>query len=132
MKQNPGEESGDELKWPGKQILIIEDDIQDFIALEGILKDRLKIHFLNSPEQAIEYCSKNSDIDLCLMGFTEHKDDGLFEQLISMRESYPLIAMLPSTLNARQKSAVRKQFTDVVLKPFRKNEILSILDKYLA
>ena len=41
--------------WKDKQVLIIEDEIEYYIALEEILKKKVKIHYLNDGEQAVEF-----------------------------------------------------------------------------
>ena len=118
--------------WDDKQVLIIEDDIQDYIAIETMLKSHVKLHFLNNPEQALEYCSKNQDIDLCLIGWPVGKTKQASESLTKMRTFHPLIAMLPKTMKTGERASLRKEFADIITKPLQQEELLATLDKYLS
>ena len=118
--------------WKDKQILIIEDEIEDYIALEEILKNRIKIHFLNSTEQAIEYCSSKTQIDICMLNWSADQDPELIHDILEMMPSHNVIAMVNKGFKGKENKAVQKYFSEVVSKPFKEEQILSLLEKHLG
>jgi len=118
--------------WKEKQILIIEDEIQDYIALEEILKNRLKIHFLNSPEQALEYCNSNKDLDLCLMSWSADQDIGVIKDIVKKLPTHRLISMYEPGFNENKRKEISKYFDAIIDKPFKEKEILTLLETYLG
>ncbi len=118
--------------WKDKQILIIEDDIEDYIALEEILKNRIKIHFLNSPEQALEFCSNQKQIDVCMISWSEDQNPELIHNILEMMPSHPVIAMVNKGFKVKENKTVQKYFSEVISKSFKKEQILSLLEKHLG
>ena len=118
--------------WKDKQVLIIEDEIKDYISLEEILKNRLKIHFLNSPEQAIEFCSSNKNIDICILSWSADHDPELLKNILDIMPDHPVIAMFDEDYKDKERKKVEKSFNGVINKPFDVKEILDLLDKLLG
>jgi PAS domain S-box-containing protein len=102
--------------WKDKQVLIIEDEIEYYIALEEILKNKVKIHYLNDGEQAMEFCRNNKNIDICFYKWTEGGDPGLINDLRKGNPSQAFIALLDENIS----------------EPFKKGEVLMTIDKYLS
>jgi len=129
-----GSQANDEGKyiWKDKQVLIIEDEIKDYISLEEILKNRLKIHFLNSPEQAIEFCSSNKNIDICILSWSADHDPELLKNILDIMPDHPVIAMFDEDYKDKERKKVEKSFNGVINKPFDVKEILDLLDKHLG
>jgi|GEM_PF-3336161 len=129
-----GSQANDEEKyiWKDKQVLIIEDEIKDYISLEEILKNRLKIHFLNSPEQAIEFCSSNKNIDICILSWSADHDPELLKNILDIMPDHPVIAMFDEDYKDKERKKVEKSFNGVINKPFDVKEILDLLDKHLG
>lgn len=129
-----GSQANDEEKyiWKDKQVLIIEDEIKDYISLEEILKNRLKIHFLNSPEQAIEFCSSNKNIDICILSWSADHDPELLKNILDIMPDHPVIAMFDEDYKDKERKKVEKSFNGVINKPFDVKEILDLLDKLLG
>ena len=129
-----GSQANDEGKyiWKDKQVLIIEDEIKDYISLEEILKNRLKIHFLNSPEQAIEFCSSNKNIDICILSWSADHDPELLKNILDIMPDHPVIAMFDEDYKDKERKKVEKSFNGVINKPFDVKEILDLLDKLLG
>ena len=125
------EPSDESLVWKDKQVLIIADEIKDYIALEEILKNRIKIHFLNSPEQAMEFCKSNKEIDLCLLRYSMDKDLDLLNNILKMNPSQKIIALLDKDITGKGKKDIQKHFSGVINQPFKKAKILALLDKHL-
>ena len=121
----------DKHNWKDKQVLIIEDEIKYYIALEEILKNKVKIHYLNDGEQAVEFCRNNKNIDICLYKWIEGDDPGLINDLRKGNPSQAFIALLDEHISEKHKIALQHKFNGVISKPFKKKEVLMTIDKYL-
>jgi PAS domain S-box-containing protein len=131
VDKNISEESR-EYVWKDKQILIIEDDISDYIALEEILKNRVKIHYLDSHAHALEFCKNNSGIHLCLFHWSKNSDTDLIDGIRAGNPKPGILAMLEAGFPARIKKSLRKSFDGFIRKPLVKDEVLIILDRHLG
>lgn len=121
----------DKHNWKNKQVLIIEDEIKYYIALEEILKNKIKIHYLNDGEQAVEFCRNNKKIDICFYKWTEGDDPDLINKLRKGNPSQAFIALLDENISEKHKIALQNKFNGVISKPFKKEEVLMTIDKYL-
>ncbi len=122
----------DKHNWKDKQVLIIEDEIKHYIALEEILKNKVKIHYLKDGEQAVEFCRNNKNIDLCLYKWVEGEDPGLINDLREGNPSQVFIALLDENISEKNKIALQNKFNEVISKPYKKEEVLMTIDKYLS
>ena len=118
--------------WKNKQILIIEDDISDYITLEEILKNRVKIHYLDSHAHAHEFCKNNSGIHLCLFHWSKTSDTGLIEGIRAGNPKPRVLAMLEAGFPERIHKSLHERFDGFIRKPLAKDEVLSILHRHLG
>ena len=117
--------------WKEKQVLIIEDDIRDYINLGEILKDRVKLHYVDSPEQALEFCDTNKEIDLCLFRWLPESKLDIIHSIRKINPSQSVLALLDRGLKERNKNLLKEHFDGTISKPFKKEKILQILSTYL-
>jgi len=127
------EEDGHDEKyiWKEKQVLIIEDDIRDYISLGEILKDRVKLHYVDSPEQALEFCDANKEIDLCLFRWLPERKLDVIHSIRKINPSQSVLALLDRGLKEKNKKILNTHFDGTISKPFKKEKILHILAAYL-
>lgn len=121
----------DKYMWTDKQVLIIEDEIQDYLSLEEILKNRVKIHFLNNVEQALEFCNDYLNIDVCLVSWVRGNDLSIIEQIKAKNSMHKVICLLDGKTRDKDKKVLREHFHGILSKPFDKDEVLMTLDLHL-
>ncbi|MCK4570107.1 MAG: hypothetical protein KAT76_07440, partial [Bacteroidales bacterium] len=118
--------------WKDKQVLIIHDEIRDYISLEEILKSRLKLHYVDSLEQALEFCSINKQIDLCLYHWIPGRKPDAIQSIRRINPSYPILALLDRGQKDKNKALLKKYFDGTISKPFKKEKVLQMLKRYLG
>ncbi|MDT8392992.1 MAG: response regulator [Bacteroidales bacterium] len=119
-------------EWKEKQVLIIEDDIKDYIALEEMLKGKVKLHYFNSAEQALEFYNSNTQVDLCLIGWDGNQDIELIKKIREKNPLQSIIGLFDSSLKGKAKSDLKKHFSAVLSKPVRKTELFKLLKHHLS
>lgn len=119
-------------EWKEKQVLIIEDEIKDYIALEEMLKGKVKLHYFNSAEQALEFYNSNTPVDLCLIGWDDNQDIELIKNIRVKNPLQSIIGLFDSSLKGKAKNNLKKHFTAVLSKPVRKTELFKLLKHHLS
>lgn len=117
--------------WNDKQLLVIEDKIQDYIKLEEILKNKVRLHYVDSHEQAIEFCNNNKNIDICLFRWHPETEMEAIQGIRNIKSSHAMLALLDRGLKEKNKALLNNLFDGTISKPFKKEKILKILDGYL-
>ncbi len=121
------------LSWDNKQVLIVEEVIQDYIQLEEILKERIKILFVGTGKQALEICRNNRRINLVLVAYSllvKSKME-LIPKLKKINPELTIIGMKQKMTPSEVDSELIEQMDDTIEKPLVQEEILPVLDKYL-
>lgn len=118
--------------WKDKQVLIIEDEISSYIKIEEVLKNRLKLSYVDSPEQAVEFCNANKEVELCLIKWHPGIDSKHLEELRKQHSCNSLIALLDRGMKSKHKDVINTYFDDSIIKPFKKEKILKTLKEYLG
>jgi PAS domain S-box-containing protein len=118
-------------QWKDKQVLIIEDNIKDYISLEEILKNKLKIHYLDNVEQALEFCNTDIRIHLCLIKWSEKSSFDLIKKIREYKNDQPLIAMLDDGFPEKALPDLQSVFDGIISKPFKAEEVMLVLDQHL-
>jgi len=125
------EEADQEFSWKDKQVLVIEDKIQDYISLEEILKNRIRLHYVDSPEQAMEFCHNNKEIDVCLFRWHPDVTAETLKIIRDINPDHTLVALLDRGMKGKNKDLLKEVFDGTISKPFNKEKILKILDSFL-
>ncbi len=126
------EEGDKKYSWKDKQVLVIEDEIRDYISLEEVLKNRVKLHYVDSPEQAIEFCQNNRVIDLCLFRWHPDTSKEAIQRILDISQPYPVLALLDRGMKVKNKALLNNLFDGSISKPFTKEKILNALEHFLS
>jgi PAS domain S-box-containing protein len=115
-------------------ILIVEDEDINYLLMEHMLSSswKYKVLRVTNGYDAVELCKKKRDnIKLVLMDLKMPKMDG-FTATSMIREFSPGLPVIAQTayLNYRDR-ALQNGFSDLIIKPFMKNELISMVKKYL-
>ncbi len=124
-------ESHAEHAWKERQVLVIEDAIPDYIRLEEILKSRVRLHYVNSPEQALEFCSVNRRIDLCLYRWSPGSDLSMLERIRQSGPLHTVLALLDRGVKDKHRSILKKHFDGTIIKPYSEQKLLETMGRYL-
>ncbi|MEE4255429.1 MAG: response regulator [Bacteroidales bacterium] len=119
-------------EWKDREVLIIEDEIRSYISIEEVLKNRLRINYIDNPEQAMEFCTANKAMDLCLIKWHPDIKAEYLRELRKLNSSSKIIALLDRGLKSQHKDFINKHFDDSIVKPYKREKILKTLDKFLA
>ena len=118
--------------WPGKTILVVEDETSNFKYLEALLKNRIKLLWVNNGTDAVKACN-NAKIDLVLMDIKLPKMDG-FEATRRIKKTHPklpIIAVTAYAMEADKNECVQAGCDNYISKPFRMEDLFSLITTYL-
>jgi PAS domain S-box-containing protein len=116
-------------------LLVAEDEYNNFKLLEQYLSNEniVVIHAANGSE-AVEICKKNRQINLVLMDLKMPVMDG-FEATKSIKEFRPDLPVIAQTAYVRdvdKSKAIACGCSDFLSKPFKKEELLSMIREHLV
>lgn len=118
-------------------ILVAEDEEVNFIFLEILLQDKLKlpctiIRAQNGLE-AVELCKNNPAIELVLMDIKMPKMDGhkATRKIKEFRPSLPVIAQTAYSTAEDREIAISAGCDDFIVKPISKEVLVAIINNYL-
>ena len=132
IKANPRRETN--YNWPGKTILIAEDEENNYRYFEMILsKTRANIKHAKNGIDAVEIC-KNNKIDMVLMDIKMPEMDGLeaTRQIREFKKEMPIIALTAYAMDNNEKTSLEAGCNAYMSKPVRKPDLLSMLNKFLT
>ncbi|MEI6575358.1 MAG: PAS domain S-box protein [Bacteroidota bacterium] len=124
----------DEMFWKDAMILIAEDEPNNYLYLEIILKNKVKRldHAWNGQE-AIDLASANH-YDMVLMDIKMPKLDGIkATKQLRQEQSELIIIAQTAYVNPEEKTFMFESgFTDLISKPVRKQDLFELIDKYIG
>ena len=130
MKEDETENKRNKLK-----ILIAEDDKASELLLTTLVKKigKTVISAKNGAE-AVEACLDNPDIDLVLMDLQMPEMDGIeaTRQIRLFNSNLIIIAQTAYAVTESREKAMKAGCTDYLLKPIRKDELSSLIQKYFS
>lgn len=116
-----------------KKILIVEDDPINCELIKEIF-DGLEVvmHSVFSGDEAIKAC-KQSHFDLVLMDIQLPGKNGYeaTKEIISFKPNLPIIAQTAYAFEADKLKSKSAGCIDYIAKPFKKDELLSLVLQYL-
>lgn len=115
-------------------ILIAEDDEQNVFYLEAILTGQIeKLLLAKNGQEAVDLCHNYPEIDLVFMDIKMPIINGIeAARLIkSFRKDLPIIALTAFAQSGDEQRFIEAGCDDYISKPFKKNEILAFIEKYL-
>ena len=118
-------------KWPGKTILIVEDESSNFKYLEALLRNKVNLLWTNNGIDAVKMCSEKP-IDLVLMDIKLPKMDG-FEATRLIKKNkpdLPIIAVTAYAMEADKKMSIDAGCDNYISKPYKMEELYSLIKTY--
>lgn len=116
------------------KLLVVEDEYTNFIYINEILSNSNKqiLHAKNGQE-AVDLCHEHNDIDVILMDIRMPIMDGLTatREIRKFRQDVPIIAQTAYAMPDDKEKAINEGCTDFIAKPFKKDELLHIIDKHI-
>ncbi|MGE5382396.1 MAG: ATP-binding protein [Omnitrophica WOR_2 bacterium] len=131
--ENPVE-NRNSLDLQGKTILIVEDVDTNYFYLSSLLqKHNCKIIRANNGKKAIEMCQDDESIDLVLMDIELPILNGYqaTSEIKKLRPTLPVIAQTAFAMMGERERSREAGCDDYIAKPIRKEELLSILRKFI-
>jgi len=121
-------------KLENKTILVAEDVENNFMLLKWILAEsNFNIVRASNGEEAVEVFKSGKHIDLIIMDIKMPKMTGI-EAAKLIREidaDIPVIAVTAYAQDTDREKIMEAGFNDYISKPFKKNRLASILNRYL-
>ncbi len=124
----------EEIKFPGKTVLIVEDDISSYKLLKVLLHTlEIKTIWAEGGTESVEICSGNPDIDLILMDIKMPDLNGYeaTKLIKKFRSELPIIAQTAYALYGDDIKAKKAGCDEYITKPVNKKELFELIDKYL-
>jgi signal transduction histidine kinase/ActR/RegA family two-component response regulator len=118
-------------------ILIAEDEEVNFMVLEILLEDKIKLPctIIHAKDglQAVEFCKNIPEIELVLMDIKMPKMDGheATKQIKEFRPNLPVIAQTAFSSPEEKEKAFLSGCNDFIAKPINKDVLNSVINKYL-
>lgn len=123
--------------YPGKRILLVDDDLRNLLALTPLLeKWGIEVTAAGDGNEALETLAEDSDFNLILMDLMMPDMDG-YEAIRTVRADDHLADMIIVALTAKAGSDDRAEAiaigaNDYLAKPVEPDTLKSILDQYLG
>lgn len=121
-------------EWPGKVILIAEDEDVNFKFLEKVLADtHVAIIRAHNGKEVLSILQGNSKIDLILMDIRMPEMNG-FDTTVEIKHKYkiPVIAQTAYNIEFGKEKGIESGCDEYIVKPINISKLLVIMDKYLA
>jgi two-component system, cell cycle response regulator DivK len=115
-------------------ILVVEDDEMSFLYLNQIFRlTRNVVVRARNGNEAIQIIRGNRDIDLILMDIQLPDIDGntITREIRKFNPELPIIAQTAGKTQQERDIALESGCNDVLVKPFRMEELTGMLEKYL-
>lgn len=133
-KLEVGDDTRQAFDLKGKKILIVEDVDTNYFYLSSLLKKmNCEIIRANNGLKAVELAKEDTSIDLILMDIEMPVLDGYkaTKEIKKFRPELPIIAQTAFAMMGERERSREAGCNDYIAKPIRKEELVSILKKYL-
>ena len=121
--------------WPGKKVLIVEDDEFGFELIRISLRDRgLEILHSKDGQHALQVFDENRDLGLILLDIQIPTIDG-FTVCRRIREQdphIPIIAQTAYALNDEQERCMEAGCSAYLSKPLSIEQLIKLMDEFLT
>jgi len=120
--------------WQGKLILIVEDVEHNYMFFSALLKlTHAEVKISTDGLQAVEFCKNNSNVDAVLMDLKLPKMTGLdaIKEIRKLRPNLPIIAQTAYAWVGQKEKVLKLGANEFLPKPVKKDELLSVIAKYL-
>ncbi|MBN1599019.1 MAG: response regulator [Bacteroidales bacterium] len=124
-----------EYSWPGKRILIAEDEESNYLLIEAIFKDAgVEIIHATDGVEMLEIIDEDKNIDLILLDIKMPRLSGLnaIKIIRESNETVPVIAQTAYDQAYHRAKCIEYGCNDFLTKPLKKKELLEIVKRYLG
>ncbi|MFA6125945.1 MAG: response regulator [Bacteroidales bacterium] len=124
----------DSLTWPGKTLLVAEDERLNFLLMQEILKPTgINILWATTGREAIQKVTDHREIDLVLMDIRMPDIDGYqaTQMIRSIRPSLPLIILTAYAVDAEKNRRLIEVSNEFITKPINRIDLLRKMSLYL-
>jgi PAS domain S-box-containing protein len=121
--------------WPGKTILIAEDDQNSYNFLRELLgKTNIEILHAANGKKAVEAVQSNDDIDLVIMDIQMPVMDGLEATRLIKKINFqiPVIAQTAFAMAGDREKMQQAGCDEYIPKPINSNQLLAVINYFLA
>ncbi len=133
-KPNPKTALANEYNWTDKQILVAEDEQNNYVFIEEALKKTgAKIIWATDGQQAVEVVKGNPEINLVLMDIKMPNLDGYEATKIikKMRADLPVIAQTAYAMSDERDLSMQAGCDEYLTKPIRPKKLLRKINQLL-
>lgn len=119
--------------WPGKVILIAEDEDVNFKFLEKVLEETdVSIIRAKNGREALEILDKKTHVDLILMDIRMPEMDG-YDTTVEIKKKYkiPVVAQTAYNIDGGKEKGYESGCDDYIVKPINISKLMVIIDKYI-
>ncbi|MFP4023608.1 MAG: tetratricopeptide repeat protein [Thiohalospira sp.] len=130
----PETEKKQDVNWKNKLILVVEDTASNFLLLENYLKPtNVQIIWAKSGKEAIEIFKDTGHFDLVLMDIQLPGINGyeVTKLIKAHNKNVPVIAQTAYALSGEKEYSLKEGCDDYIAKPFKKETLIELLNKYL-
>ncbi|HEY4787517.1 MAG TPA: ATP-binding protein [Bacteroidales bacterium] len=123
-----------ELDWQGKTVLLAEDDDENYLFLEELIKvTGVTILRARDGKETLDIALGSSEIDLILMDVKMPKLNGYeaAKQIKRVKKNIPIIAQTAYAMEEDKNRALAAHCNDYISKPIEIDKLLVLLTKYL-
>jgi PAS domain S-box-containing protein len=116
----------------GITVLVVEDEEVNWLYLNEILKNRVRILRAVNGREAVELVRKNDDIDIILMDIKLPDINGLdlSRKIKSMNRKIRIIAQTAYALSGDRESVIAAGCSGYISKPVNRDELLNLIIAY--
>ncbi len=121
---------------PGKQVLLVDDDMRNAFALNKFLKSRgMEVTIANNGKKALEILDRGDKVDIVLMDIMMPVMDG-YETMQRIRKqekfkSLPILALTAKAMETDREECIRCGANDYLSKPVDTNKLVTMLRVWL-
>jgi len=118
--------------WPGKTILIVEDESSNYKYIEALLRNRVDLLWTNNGVDAVRFCNERQ-VDLILMDIKLPKMDGFEATRIIKKNKpgLPVIAVTAYAMEADRNQSIEAGCDNYISKPYKMEELFSLINTYI-
>ena len=120
-------------EWSNHMILIVEDDLNNYLFLEQLLKKtKANLHHVVNGEEAVEFV-KNNDVDIVLMDIMMPIMNGYeaTKEIRKFNKELPILAQTANAMVEDKQKSLDAGCSDYVSKPVNKKVLLNKIEALL-
>ncbi|MBC7000398.1 CheR family methyltransferase [Cytophaga sp. FL35] len=134
QKEQNGKTTVDTSKFENKHVLIAEDNPTNKHYLKKLFEPlKMKISWAMDGKEAVELFKNESDLSLVLMDIRMPVMDGYeaADAILKINPEARIIAQTANAMTSDRENCLEKGFVDYVAKPISKDEMFTILSKWI-